>query len=131
MMKVHFDEEELIVLALFDEGNRSATIASLDEVMPELEEDSRDDPEMMDIVQSMYGKLQELSDEEYDSLDLEAYRFYEDDEYSDEPDTDDPDDYGSDDYIEDTEEEPDADDTSDNTGQNTAEETEGGSDSGS
>lgn len=78
MMKVHFDEDELIALALFDEGSRSDTIASITEELPYIEEDGADEPEIINVIKNVLSKLKTISDEEYLQLDLDEYQIEDD-----------------------------------------------------
>ena len=70
MRKITFDEEELLVLAIMEPGNRKNTIAMLTKILPEV----KDDPDMEVIVVSATEKLKLISDEIFDQLGLEEYR---------------------------------------------------------
>lgn len=70
MRKITFDEEELLVLAIMEPGNRKNTIAMLTKILPEV----KDDPDMEAIVVSATEKLKLISDEIFDQLGLEEYR---------------------------------------------------------
>lgn len=70
MKKITFDEEELFAIAVFSPDTRSNTVASMTNVLPELEEDA----EMHALLLSAVEKLKRISDQEYNKMDLDAYR---------------------------------------------------------
>ena len=70
MKKITFDEEELFVIAIFDEKSRHKAVEKMGLVLTELAED----PEMHALLISTMEKLKRISDEEFAKLDLEAYR---------------------------------------------------------
>ena len=70
MRKITFDEEELLVLAVLEPDTRKNTIARLEEILPEV----RDDSDMEAIVISAAEKLKRITDEAFDLLGLEEYR---------------------------------------------------------
>ena len=70
MKKITFDEEELFAIAVFTPDTRSNTVASMSNVLPELEEDA----EMHALLLSALEKLKRISDQEYNKMDLDAYR---------------------------------------------------------
>ena len=70
MRKIVFDEEELLVLAVLEPDTRKNTIARLEEILPEV----RDDSDMEAIVISAAEKLKRITDEAFDLLGLEEYR---------------------------------------------------------
>ena len=70
MKKITFDEEELFVIAIFDEKSRHKAVEEMGLVLTELAED----PEMHALLVSTMEKLKRISDEEFAKLDLESYR---------------------------------------------------------
>ena len=102
MRKIIFDEEELFVIAIFDEKSRHKAVEKMGLVLTELAED----PEMRALLISTMEKLKRISDEEFAKLDLEAYRA--------DLANKDTDDTIDDDYLQDGEEAPVAGNESDN-----------------
>ena len=102
MRKIIFDEEELFVIAVFDEKSRHKAVEKMGLVLTELAED----PEMRALLISTMEKLKRISDEEFAKLDLEAYRA--------DLANKDTDDTIDDDYLQDGEEAPVAGNESDN-----------------
>ena len=70
MKKITFDEEELFAIAVFSPDTRSNTVASMTNVLPELEEDA----EMHALLLSAVEKLKRISDQEYNKMDIDTYR---------------------------------------------------------
>ncbi len=86
MKPVKFEENELMVMAIFAEKTRQDTVMTLKEVLEVLEETKEDvsDEEMIEIVSSLIEKLQQIEDKYYYTLDLDSYLLAsEDDEYED------------------------------------------------
>ena len=86
MKPVKFEENELIVMAIFAEKTRQYTVATLKETLDVLEEKKEDvsDEEMIEILSSLIEKLQQIEDKYYYTLDLDSYLLAsEDDEYED------------------------------------------------
>ena len=86
MKPVKFEENELMVMAIFAEKTRQDTVEALKETLDVLEETKEDvsDEEMSEIVSSMIEKLQQIEDKYYYTLDLDSYLLAsEDDEYED------------------------------------------------
>ncbi|MCF2668312.1 transposon-transfer assisting family protein [Faecalicatena contorta] len=86
MKPVKFEENELMVMAIFAEKTRQDTVEALKETLDVLEETKEDvsDEEMIEIVSSMIEKLQQIEDKYYYTLDLDSYLLAsEDDEYED------------------------------------------------
>ena len=86
MKPVKFEENELMVMAIFAEKTRQDTVATLKEKLDVLEETKEDvsDEEMIEIVSSLIEKLQQIEDKYYYTLDLDSYLLAsEDDEYED------------------------------------------------
>lgn len=86
MKPVEFEENELMVMAIFSEKTRQDTVETLKETLDVLEETKEDvsDEEMIEIVSSLIEKLQQIEDKYYYTLDLDSYLLAsEDDEYED------------------------------------------------
>lgn len=86
MKPVKFEENELMVMAIFAEKTRQDTVEALKETLDVLEESKEDvsDEEMIEIVSSLIEKLQQIEDKFYYTLDLDSYLLAsEDDEYED------------------------------------------------
>ena len=75
MKPVKFEENELMVMAIFAEKTRQDTVMTLKEVLEVLEETKEDvsDEEMIEIVSSLIEKLQQIEDKYYYTLDLDSY----------------------------------------------------------
>ena len=67
MSKVTFEEDELAVVALFQENTRKDTIDILEDTLEALEDD------LLETVTSAIGKLQMIEDKYYYSLELNRY----------------------------------------------------------
>ena len=85
MKPVKFEENELMVMAIFAEKTRQDTVATLKETLDVLEETKEDvsDEEMIEIVSSLIEKLQQIEDKYYYTLDLDSYLLASDYEYED------------------------------------------------
>ena len=86
MKPVKFEENELMVMAIFAEKTRQDTVEAVKETLDVLEESKEDvsDEEMIEIVSSLIEKLQQIEDKYYYTLDLDSYLLAsEDDEYED------------------------------------------------
>ena len=70
MKKTIFDEEELMIISIFEPEDRNVTITKLETLLPEVEED----PYMEDLIISTVEKLKQITDESFDALDLPDYR---------------------------------------------------------
>jgi len=70
MKKISFDEEELYVIAVFEPETRTGTISLMEEVLPE----AKEDPDMHNLLFSTLEKLKLVTDEVFESLDLDSYR---------------------------------------------------------
>lgn len=70
MRKVSFEQDEMLVMAMFDAGNRRHTLERLEEVIPY----ARDDEEVLPLVINTMEKMKRLSDAEFHKLDLEPYK---------------------------------------------------------
>ena len=77
MKPVKFEENELMVMAIFAEKTRQDTVEALKETLDVLEESKEDvsDEEMIEIVSSLIEKLQQIEDKYYYTLDLDSYLF--------------------------------------------------------
>ena len=75
MKPVKFEENELMVMAIFAEKTRQDTVGTLKETLDVLEETKEDvsDEEMIGIVSSLIEKLQQIEDKYYYTLDLDSY----------------------------------------------------------
>lgn len=86
MKQVDFEENELIVMAIFAEKTKKETIETLKEALETLEESPQDasDDEMIEIVTSLIEKLQLIEDKYFHALDFEYYlRATEEDDHAD------------------------------------------------
>ena len=70
MKKISFDEEELYVIVVFEPATRAGTIALMEEVLPEVKEDQ----DMYNLLFSTLEKLKLVTDDVFESLDLDSYR---------------------------------------------------------
>lgn len=75
MKTVKFEENELMVMAIFAEKIRQDTVMTLKETLELLEETKEDvsDEEMIEIVYSLIEKLQQTEDKYFYALDLDSY----------------------------------------------------------
>ena len=75
MKPVKFEENELMVMAIFAEKTRQDTVRTLKEALEVLEETKEDvsDEEMIEIVSTLIEKLQQIEDKYFYSLDLDSY----------------------------------------------------------
>lgn len=69
MSKVHFDENELMIMAMFEQPTRTETMRYIEEVVPFVE----DDVEVFSLVASTMKKMRSISDMEFSKLDLKPY----------------------------------------------------------
>lgn len=67
---VKFEENEYLIMAMFQMENRQQTMREIRCAVPFL----RDDAEMLSLVNSTLAKMEKLSDEEFALLDLEPYK---------------------------------------------------------
>ncbi len=70
MRKIEFEENEYLVMAMFEGENRQDTMEKIAEVVPFVE----DDTEIYPLVMTTMEKMKCLSDEAFEKLDLEPYR---------------------------------------------------------
>ncbi|EOS39005.1 hypothetical protein C808_02322 [Lachnospiraceae bacterium M18-1] len=67
---IRFEENEYILIAMFQKENRRATIDEIHNVIPYIGRDE----EMLVLINSTLEKLWFLSDEAFSELDLEPYK---------------------------------------------------------
>ncbi|MCD8011561.1 MAG: transposon-transfer assisting family protein [Lachnospiraceae bacterium] len=70
MKEVTFEQDELMVMAMFQEDSRSLTMERITEVIPYIKKDK----EVYPLVVSTLEKMKRLSDTAFQSLDLEPYK---------------------------------------------------------
>ena len=70
MRKIEFEENEYLVMAMFEGENRQDTMEKIAEVVPFVE----DDTEIYPLVMTTMEKMKCLSDEAFKKLNLEPYR---------------------------------------------------------
>lgn len=70
MRKIEFEENEYLVMAMFEGENRLITMEKIREVIPYVE----DDAEIYPLVMTTLEKMKCLSDEEFKKIDLEPYK---------------------------------------------------------
>lgn len=75
MKPVKFEQNELMVMAIFAEKTRQDTVNTLKETLEVLEDTKEDitDEEMIEIVSSLIEKLQQIEDKYFYSLELDSY----------------------------------------------------------
>ncbi|MCD7750476.1 MAG: transposon-transfer assisting family protein [Lachnospiraceae bacterium] len=70
MTRITFEEDELIVIAMFEEKTRQETIKGIEEILPYI----KGDTELEEVVIGTVEKLKRMPDKEFAKLDLEAYK---------------------------------------------------------
>ena len=75
MKRVVFSDDEMRVISMFDTSSKHIAMQAVEDVVPF----TREDPELSAIVISTVEKLKQISDEEFVKLDIDFYR-YEDEE---------------------------------------------------
>lgn len=70
MIKVSFEQDEMLVMAMFDAGNRKHTLERIEEVVPYVQNDD----EVLPLVVNTIEKMKRISDAEFHKLDLEPYK---------------------------------------------------------
>lgn len=70
MIKVSFEQDEMLVMAMFDAGNRKHTLERIEEVVPYVQNDE----EVLPLVVNTIEKMKRISDAEFHKLDLEPYK---------------------------------------------------------
>ena len=85
MKPVKFEENELMVMAIFVEKTRQDTVMTLKEALEVLEETKEDvsDEEMIEIVSTLVEKLQQIEDKYFYTLDLDSYLLAEEEDVYD------------------------------------------------
>ena len=75
MRRVNLEENELTITAIFRQKTKEDTIQTLKEALEvlEAEEDGPEKEELIEIINSTVGKLQQIEDKYYYSLDLNYY----------------------------------------------------------
>ena len=84
MRKVNLEENELTITAIFQKKTKEDTIQTLKEALEVLEDEEGgpENNELVEIINSTVGKLQQIEDKYYYSLDLNYYlNNLEDDDY--------------------------------------------------
>lgn len=70
MSKVIFDENELMIMAMFEQDTAENTKKELTEVLPYV----ADDMAVRLLVEQVISKMENLTDEQFKSLELDLYR---------------------------------------------------------
>ena len=75
MRSVEFDENELMLMAIFAEKTKQETINTLKETLEVLEDTKENvpDEEMVEIVSSLIEKLQHIEDKYFYALEFDDY----------------------------------------------------------
>ena len=75
MRNVNLEENELTITAIFQQHTKEETIQTLKEALEVLEQEESDpeNDEMIEVINSTVGKLQQIEDKYYYSLDLNYY----------------------------------------------------------
>lgn len=75
MRKVNLEENELTITAIFRQKTKEDTIQTLKEALEVLEDEENgpENDELIEIINSTVGKLQQIEDKYYYSLDLNYY----------------------------------------------------------
>lgn len=69
MMEI-FQQDEYYIIAMFQKGSRQQTIKAIQNVLPYLTEDA----EMLSLVESTLKRVEQISDQEFQQLDLASYK---------------------------------------------------------
>lgn len=70
MMKITFEEDELVVMAMFAAADCQETIAGIEGILPYI----KGDTELEQVVIGTVEKMKRMPDGEFAQLDLEAYK---------------------------------------------------------
>lgn len=68
-MMIRFDEYEYMIMAMFEKENRQQTMAEIRNIIPFVKEDE----EILSLVNDTLGKMEKISDQEFQALDLDFY----------------------------------------------------------
>lgn len=66
---VRFEDNEYLIMAMFQKGNRQQTMREIRSAIPFVKEDA----EMLSLVNSTLEKMECISDRDFDGMDLEPY----------------------------------------------------------
>ena len=69
-MMVRFEENEYMIMAMFQKINRQQTMREIRSVIPFV----KDDAEMLSLINSTLEKMEHISDQEFSVIDLEPYK---------------------------------------------------------
>lgn len=69
-MMVRFEENECLVMAMFQKKSRQQTMREIRSAIPFVKEDA----EMLSLVNSTLEKMERISDRDFAGMDLEPYR---------------------------------------------------------
>lgn len=75
MKKIHFEQDELTIMAIYSAQTKQESILALKEALEELEQEGTGeaDLDMMEILASLIEKLQQIEDKYYYSFNLQEY----------------------------------------------------------
>ena len=75
MKQIHFEEDELVLMAIYSAQTRQETIRALKDALENLEQIKSDetDIDMMEILSSLIEKLQVIEDKFFYSVNLQEY----------------------------------------------------------
>ena len=69
-MRIRLEENEMILMSIFSAESRQAIMDRIQNVLPYV----REDEEMQALVVNTLKKMQEMTEQEFQSVDLEVYR---------------------------------------------------------
>lgn len=69
-MMVRFEENEYLIMAMFQKANRQQTMREIRSAIPFVKEDA----EMLSLVNSTLEKMECISDRDFNEMDLEPYK---------------------------------------------------------
>ncbi len=69
-MRIRLEKNEMILMAIFSAESRQAIMDRIQNVLPYV----REDEEMQALVVNTLKKMQEMTEQEFQSVDLEVYR---------------------------------------------------------
>lgn len=67
---MRFEENEYIIMAMFQRGNRQQTMSEIRNILPYV----KDDEEIIALAHSTLEKMGRITDREFSALDLEPYK---------------------------------------------------------